>query len=73
VARKLHERFNKQNIILHKIDDTVEKQTVILEKMNSSLVDIASSQKQNHSEIDIHSQKDWKLSGKNRTEIITFF
>lgn len=51
VARKPHERFNEQNIILHKIDGNVEKQIIILEKMNSSLVDIASSQKQNHSEM----------------------
>jgi hypothetical protein len=52
---------------LHKIDGNVEKQTVILEKMNSSLVDIAYSQKDciivetKPFRDDIHSQKDWKL------------
>jgi uncharacterized membrane protein len=44
VAKNLHERFNVQNEILKKLDGNSSKQTEILK-------DIASSQKQNHSEM----------------------
>lgn len=45
VAKKLHERFNVQNEILKRLDESSGKQTDILSKMDTSLREIASSQK----------------------------
>ncbi len=58
VAKKLHLRFNEQNVILTKLDESSNKQTEILKdiassqkEMGKSLKEITSSQKQNHSEM----------------------
>ncbi len=65
VAKQLHLRFNEQNDILERLDESSGKQTDILKDMDKSLneiassqkdiassqKDIASSQKQNHSEM----------------------
>ncbi len=58
VAKKLHQRFNEQNDLLKRLDESSGKQTDVLKMMDGSLKEIASSQKeiassqkQNHTEM----------------------
>ncbi len=66
VAKKLHQRFNEQNDLLKRLDESSGKQTDILKMMDGSLKEIASSQKEIAS-----SQKEIASSQtQNHTEMI---